>query len=243
MRENANLRVYGRLGLCWAVYKKKHPQMLIALCGCMMQEKEVVDKIKKSYRYVDLIFGTHNIFKLAELVSVCLDSRKGDESRREAPAKPTSTKWLWTCGRTRTRSWRICRWSENIPSNPASISCLAATISAATALFPMCGGGSAAGSRRRSSSEISKDWLSEGVVEVMLLGQNVNSYGKNLDDAHDICAASRGKWSRSRASSRIRFMTSHPKDLSEELIQVMAQSDKICRHLAPAFAVGQQPDP
>ena len=64
VRENANLRVYGRLGQLGA-YKKKHPDMMIALCGCMMQEEEVVAKIKKSYRYVDLIFGTHNIFKLS----------------------------------------------------------------------------------------------------------------------------------------------------------------------------------
>ena len=62
VRENANLRVYGRLGQLGA-RKKKHPHMMIALCGCMMQEKEVVEKIRKSYRYVDLIFGTHNIFK------------------------------------------------------------------------------------------------------------------------------------------------------------------------------------
>ena len=88
VRENANLRVYGRLGQLGA-YKKKHPQMMIALCGCMMQEKEVVDKIKKSYRYVDLIFGTHNIFKLAELVSLCLDSRKReDESGKAAEGTP-----------------------------------------------------------------------------------------------------------------------------------------------------------
>ena len=74
VRENANLRVYGRLGQLGA-YKKTHPDMMIALCGCMMQEEEVVEKIRKSYRYVDLIFGTHNIFKLAELVSLCLERR------------------------------------------------------------------------------------------------------------------------------------------------------------------------
>ena len=83
VRENANLRVYGRLGQLGA-YQKKHPQMMIALCGCMMQEKEVVDKIKKSYRYVDLIFGTHNIFKLAELVSACLEAREEETEREEA---------------------------------------------------------------------------------------------------------------------------------------------------------------
>ena len=68
VRENANLKVYGRLGQL-KKRKKENPQMVIALCGCMMQEKVVVDKIKQSYRNVDLIFGTHNIFKLAELLS------------------------------------------------------------------------------------------------------------------------------------------------------------------------------
>lgn len=67
VRENANLRVYGRLGQMKQI-KKKNPSMLIALCGCMMQEPEVVEKLKKSYRHVDLIFGTHNIFKFAELI-------------------------------------------------------------------------------------------------------------------------------------------------------------------------------
>ncbi len=67
VRENANLRVYGRLGHLNSL-KKQHPGMIIALCGCMMQEETVVEKIRKSYRFVDLIFGTHNIFKLAELL-------------------------------------------------------------------------------------------------------------------------------------------------------------------------------
>ena len=67
VRENANLRVYGRLGVLHG-YKKKNKHMTIALCGCMMQEPEVVEKLKKSYKFVDIIFGTHNIFKFAELI-------------------------------------------------------------------------------------------------------------------------------------------------------------------------------
>ena len=67
VRENANLKVYGHLGLL-SNYKKKNPEMMIAMCGCMMQEEQVVEKIKKSYRFVDLVFGTHNIYKFAELL-------------------------------------------------------------------------------------------------------------------------------------------------------------------------------
>ena len=73
VRENANMRVYGHLGQLSPV-KKKRPHMKIALCGCMMQEPEVVEKLKKSYRFVDLIFGTHNIYKFAELLAACLES-------------------------------------------------------------------------------------------------------------------------------------------------------------------------
>ena len=73
VRENANQRVYGRLGYLGNI-KKKKPHMMIALCGCMMQEPHVVEKLKKSYRFVDLIFGTHNIFKFGELLCRAMDS-------------------------------------------------------------------------------------------------------------------------------------------------------------------------
>jgi len=72
VRENANLKIYGRLGYL-SNLKKKNPNMKIALCGCMMQESHVVEKIKKSYRFVDIIFGTHNIFKFAELLADSFD--------------------------------------------------------------------------------------------------------------------------------------------------------------------------
>ena len=75
VRDNANQRVYGRLGYLNRI-KQKNPNMMIALCGCMMQEETVVAKIKKSYRFVDIIFGTHNIFKLAELISERMDEKK-----------------------------------------------------------------------------------------------------------------------------------------------------------------------
>ena len=75
VRENANNKVYGRLGYLQNV-KKKNPHMKIALCGCMMQEPQVVEKLKKSYRFVDLVFGTHNIFKFAELLYQSMTSNK-----------------------------------------------------------------------------------------------------------------------------------------------------------------------
>lgn len=107
--------------------------MMIALCGCMMQEEQVVEKIRKSYRFVDVIFGTHNIFKLAELIfdrlsqkGMVVDVWKGTDQIVED--LPTDRKY---------------------PFNPASTSCSAAITSAATASSPTCGGGSGAGNRRR----------------------------------------------------------------------------------------------
>ena len=75
VRENANQRVYGRLGQLGRI-KKKNPYMRIALCGCMMQEPEAVEKLKKSYRFVDIIFGTHNIYKFAELIYTRMESER-----------------------------------------------------------------------------------------------------------------------------------------------------------------------
>ena len=94
----------------------------------------------------------------------------------------------------------------------------------------MCADGSAAGIRKISSGR-SSSLVADGVVEVMLLGQNVNSYGKTLEEPDDLCTAFTARSRRSKDLERIRFMTSHPKDLSDELIEVMAQSQKICKHL------------
>ena len=135
VRENANLKVYGRLGYLSGV-KRKNPDMMIALCGCMMQEPEVVAKIKKSYRHVDLIFGTHNIFKLAELLYERFMEKK----------EPM-------------RSWRNSRSRENIRSSPASISCSAAITSAVTASCRMCADARGAESRRTLSKRSKSLWL------------------------------------------------------------------------------------
>ena len=82
VRENANQRVYGRLGQLGHI-KKKNPHMMIALCGCMMQEPEVVEKLKKSYRFIDLIFGTHNIYKFAELLATRMESGRNGHRHLE----------------------------------------------------------------------------------------------------------------------------------------------------------------
>ncbi|MDO4328229.1 MAG: tRNA (N6-isopentenyl adenosine(37)-C2)-methylthiotransferase MiaB [Lachnospiraceae bacterium] len=212
VRENANLRVYGRLGQLGAL-KKKHPRMMIALCGCMMQEKEVVEKLKKSYRFVDLIFGTHNIYQLAELIYRRLNQKKMVVEVWEGTDKivenlPAERKYAFKSG------VNIMFGCNNFCSY---------------CIVPYVRGRE----RSRNPEEIIKEverLAADGVVEVMLLGQNVNSYGKNLEHPISFAELLR-QVEQVEGIRRIRFMTSHPKDLSDELIAVMKESKKICPHL------------
>lgn len=212
VRENANQRVYGRLGQL-SHAKKTNPHMLIGLCGCMMQEDTVVSKIQKSYRFVDLIFGTHNIFKFAELLVNRMESggmivdiwKDTDQIVEDLPIE---RKFTFKSG------VNIMFGCNNFCSY---------------CIVPYVRGRERSRQPEDIVREIEK-LVSDGVVEVMLLGQNVNSYGKNLE--HPISFAQLlQKVEKIDGLKRIRFMTSHPKDLSDELIEVMAKSNKICRHL------------
>lgn len=212
VRENANLRVYGRLGQLNRA-KKKNPYMMIGLCGCMMQEPEVVEKLKKSYRFVDLIFGTHNIYKFAELIATRMESERmvidiWKDTDKIVEDLPSERKYPFKSG------VNIMFGCNNFCSY-----CIVPYV------------------RGRERSRNPKDIIREiemlaadGVVEVMLLGQNVNSYGKTLDEPMSF-AELLTEIEQIEGLERIRFMTSHPKDLSDELIAVMGQSQKICKHL------------
>lgn len=212
VRENANNKVYGRLGTL-GNYKKKNPQMMIALCGCMMQEAHVVDRLKKDYRFVNLIFGTHNIFKFAELVVRALTEKQmvvdiWEDTTEIVEDLPVERKYSFKSG------VNIMFGCNNFCSY-----CIVPYV------------------RGRERSREPKDIIREierlvddGVVEVMLLGQNVNSYGKNLEQPMTFAELLR-EVEKIEGLERIRFMTSHPKDLSDELIEVMAQSNKICKHM------------
>ena len=212
VRENANLRVYGRLGYLNTI-KKKNPDMLIALCGCMMQEPEVVEKLKKSYRFVDIVFGTHNIFKLAELLYERLQKNKPvvdvwESTDRIVEELPAQRKYPFKSG------VNIMFGCNNFCSY---------------CIVPYVRGRE----RSRNPEDILEEIRrlgSDGVVEVMLLGQNVNSYGKNLDTPVSFAWLLR-QVSEIEGIERIRFMTSHPKDLSEELIEAMRTLPKVCPHL------------
>lgn len=212
VRENANLRVYGRLGYLHSL-KKKNPHMMIGLCGCMMQEPQVVEKLKKSYSFVNLIFGTHNIYKFAELVVSSLLSDRmiidiWKDTDKIVEDLPVERKYPFKSG------VNIMFGCNNFCSY---------------CIVPYVRGRE----RSRNPEDIIREiqgLVADGVVEVMLLGQNVNSYGKTLE--HPMTFAQLlTEIEKIEGLERIRFMTSHPKDLSDELIEVMKHSKKICKHL------------
>lgn len=228
VRENANLRVYGRLGQLGA-RKKKHPHMMIALCGCMMQEKEVVEKIKKTYRFVDLIFGTHNIFKLAELVSICLEERLEEleaQGREDKKPKHKMVVDVWKDTDQIVEDLPVERKYSFKSGVNIMFGC---NNFCSYCIVPYVRGRERSRKPEAIIREIER-LVKDGVSEVMLLGQNVNSYGKTLDEPITFAELLR-RIEKIEGLKRIRFMTSHPKDLSDELIEVMASSEKICKHL------------
>lgn len=212
VRENANQKIYGHLGHLKSI-KREHPDMKIVLFGCMMQEHHVVEKIRKDYKYVNLVFGTHNIHKFPELFYRTLqtDDQIIDiwkESDEIVEGMPTSRKYSFKTG-----------VSVMFGCNNFCSYCI----------VPYVRGRERSRDPKAIIREIER-LVADGVVEVMLLGQNVNSYGKNLEEPMTFAQLLK-EVEAIDGLRRIRFMTSHPKDLSDDLIEVMKNSGKICHHL------------
>ena len=212
VRENANNKVYGRLGYL-SNYKKKNPHMMIALCGCMMQEPTVVETIRKKYKFVNLVFGTHNIYKFAELLYNTLESNSQiidiwEDTDKIVEDLPIKRKFSFKSG------VNIMFGCNNFCSY---------------CIVPYVRGRE----RSRQPQDIIREienLVADGVCEVMLLGQNVNSYGKNLENPMTFAELLR-EINKIEGLKRIRFMTSHPKDLSDELIYAMRDCEKVCKHM------------
>ncbi|PKM66631.1 MAG: tRNA (N6-isopentenyl adenosine(37)-C2)-methylthiotransferase MiaB [Firmicutes bacterium HGW-Firmicutes-2] len=212
VRENAEQRVYGRIGHLKSI-KRKKPDMMIALCGCMMQQPTVIQELKKKHKHIDLVFGTHNLYKLAELLETRLDS-----------------------GNTVYDIWDAHQEIvEDLPSIrkhkfKASVNIMYGCNNFCTyCIVPYVRGRE----RSRHPEDILKevkDLVKDGVVEIVLLGQNVNSYGTGLDTPMTFAELIH-EVEKVEGLKRIRFMTPHPKDLSDDLIRVMAASQKICHHV------------
>lgn len=212
VRENANQKVYGHLGM-YQSRKKKAPHRMIAICGCMMQEPDEVAKIRSSYRFVDIVFGTHNIFKLAELLyqaftkkEQVIDVWEGTDQIVED--LPAVRKYSFKCG------VNIMYGCNNFCSY---------------CIVPYVRGRERSREPKDIIREIEK-LVADGVCEIMLLGQNVNSYGKTLDNPITFAELLR-EVNKIEGLKRIRFMTSHPKDLSDDLIMAIKECDKVCKHM------------
>ena len=214
VRDNADRKVYGRLGTLKEV-KKQRPDMVIGVCGCMTQEAVAAEKIKKTCPHVDIIFGTHNVYTLAELLYRHLSEKTltvdiWDEAKEVAEHLPVRRKYPFKSG-----------VNISYGCNNFCTYCIVPYV------------------RGRERSRLSSDILDEvrrlskeGVTEIMLLGQNVNSYGHDLKDEDRMTFAALLKAvADTEGIERVRFMTSHPKDLSDELIDTIASHPKICNHV------------
>ena len=224
IRENANQKLYGHLGHVKTL-KNKNKDMIVCLCGCMMQEPHVIETLKQKYKFVNIIFGTHNIYKLAELIYSYLETGKQtievlDETKQTVEQLPRKRKYTFKSG------VNIMYGCNNFCTY---------------CIVPYVRGREQSRKKEEILAEV-EALAKQGISEVMLLGQNVNSYGNiyeykdgkivEVDEKDrvtfpqlltEVCKIDGIK--------RVRFMTSHPKDLSDELIEVMAEEPKICKHL------------
>lgn len=212
IRENAELKVYGKIGSLKKL-KRLNPDLMIAVCGCMMQREDVRNIITTKYRHVDIIFGTHNIHKLPQLIKNYLQTGETIvdivEDTREIVEHIDANRtysykayvnimygcnnFCTYCVVPYTRGRELSRLPENI-------------------------------------IEEIKNLAKEGCKEVTLLGQNVNSYGKTLDYDYDFANLLKDI-NNIDGIERIRFMTSHPKDISDEVIESYATLNKLSNHL------------
>jgi tRNA-2-methylthio-N6-dimethylallyladenosine synthase len=211
VRENAEFKVYGNLGELKAL-KKINPNLIIAVSGCMMQQKGIPELIKKKYPHVDIIFGTHNIHRLPELLNNALQGKstiieiwdaegaiiEGLPIQREGDIKAYVT-IMYGCN-------NFCTYC----------------------IVPYTRGRERSREPESIINEI-KELSSKGYKEITLLGQNVNSYGKDLKDM--TFAGLLRMVNQVEGIDRVRFMTSHPKDLTDDVILAVKECGKVCEHI------------
>lgn len=212
VRENAEDRVYGNIGEL-KHNKDKNPEMVIGLCGCMMQQEHIAQKIKKSYPQVDIVFGTHVLTKLPEMIYHVLISHK-----RQFNISDKEIEIVENMPVVRDKSSAKANLPIMYGCNNFCTYCI----------VPYVRGRE----RSRKSADIVKEFrtlVAEGFKEITLLGQNVNSYGKGLEEEIDFPQLLR-LLNEIEGDFRIRFMSSHPKDATPELIDAIADCDKVCKH-------------
>lgn len=212
VRDNAEQRVYGNIGAL-RVVKEKNPEMLIGICGCMSQQQHVADYIKKRFPYVDFVCGTHALHKLPQILYSANEQRVFDLEESDGDI------------------------IENLPHNRessviASVSVMYGCNNFCTyCVVPFVRGRE----RSRDPEDIIKEvegLAAQGYKEVTLLGQNVNSYSKtSFSQLLNMVSEVSG-------IERIRFVSSHPKDITDELIDTIAENPKVCKQLHLPFQAG-----
>lgn len=219
VREGAELRVLGNIGALKHM-KARRPDLIIGICGCMMQQEHMVKKLKSKYKHVSVIFGTHALYQFPEIMyrAVCENERviKHYESDgRIAEDIPV------------VRDSKVSAWvSIMYGCNNFCSYCI----------VPYVRGRERSREPEKIIEEI-KELAENGVKEITLLGQNVNSYGKDLDrdiDFSDLLLLT----DKVEGIERIRFMTSHPKDMTEKLIQTLPKVRKLCKQIHLPFQAG-----
>lgn len=212
IREKAELKVYGNLGSLKPL-KEKNPELMIAVCGCMMQREEVREVILSKHEHVDLIFGTHNIHKLPQLINSFLQTGKTVVDILE-----DTKEIVETIDANRKYSYK------------AFINIMYGCNNFCTyCVVPYTRGRELSREPDKILNEI-KELAKSGYKEITLLGQNVNSYGKTLGTEYNFSDLLKDI-NKIDGIERIRFMTSHPKDLSDELIKCYGTLDKLSNHL------------
>ena len=219
IREHAEDRVFGNVGALKPI-KKQRPDMIIALCGCMMQQQSVADRIKNSFSFVDLVFGTHVAYKLPEFMYriLCTGKRVFDITDSDG----NIVEGIPVMREGTLRAWIPIVYGCN---NFCSY-----------CIVPYVRGRE----RSRNFEDVMKEVrevIAAGYKEITLLGQNVNSYNKDLDESQRFPALLKAI-SEIEGDFIVRFMTSHPRDCTKELLDVMASSDKIAKHLHLPFQSG-----
>lgn len=219
IREHAEDRVFGNVGAVKKL-KKAKPELIIALCGCMMQQKHIRDKIYNSYPFVDIVFGTHAHYLLPELMKQYLTRGKRVVSAFDIDGEIAEGLPVY---RDRSaKAWLpIMYGCDNFCSY---------------CIVPYVRGRE----RSRKPEDIiieAKQIIAEGYKDITLLGQNVNSYGKGLDEEINFSKLLR-MINDLDGDFTIRFMTSHPKDCTHELIDTIAECEKVSKHIHLPFQSG-----
>ena len=212
VRENAENKVFGNLGALKKL-KKKNPDLIIGICGCMMQQEGMADKILKEFPYVNIIFGTHNAYKFPEYLNRV---RTEGVQIKEIFNKETDI-------------------VEGLPiDRESSVKAFVTIMYGCNNFCTYCIVPYVRGRERsRKPEDILKEireLVAQGYKEITLLGQNVNSYGKGLEEDVDFAKLLR-MINEIEGLERVRFMTSHPKDLTVDVIMAIKECDKLCEQI------------